>query len=143
VDVHRGTRRRGAPDLLALLALALFAGTCSGGGPLASVGAPYFPFDAPALYREWWSQVESCARRTGAFDRVDWQQVADDPDGTFPCGRRRCSGAWKAPHTIYVAESHMWSQPLVKHEMVHDLIQSPNHLDQAFYSCGVHDIGHP
>jgi hypothetical protein len=126
-----------------VLAAALLPAACfDGGGPLAAVGAPYLPFDAPALYREWWTQVEACANRTAAFDRVEWQRVTDGADGTFACGRARCSGAWAPPHTIYLAESHVWSEPLVKHEMVHDLIQSPNHFDQAFYSCGVHDIGH-
>ncbi len=107
------------------------------------MGAPYAVFEAPEAYRDWWSEMEACSRRAGDFARVEWQRVENEADGTFPCGSSRCAGAWQPPHRIYVARSYLLSEPIVKHEMVHDLIQSGNHFDGAFYACGVQDIAHP
>src|SRR5205823_10912704 len=31
------------------------------------------PFTPPAVYRAWWTEIESCARLSGDFDRVEWR----------------------------------------------------------------------
>jgi hypothetical protein len=113
---------------------------CSEGNPLAAVGAPHAPFEAPAVYLAWWAEVEACSQKTADFGRVDWRLVDAGPDGTFTYGRRTAVGAWESPHSIYISDGWVLTEPLVKHEMLHDLLQSANHLDQAFFVCGLLDI---
>lgn len=130
-----GTLARGGGFVASLLFLLLT--TCSEGNPLNVVGAPFAPFVPPTLYQGWWGEIEACSRRSGDFQRVDWLLVEAGADGTFPCGRRECAGAWGRPHAIYIAGSYVGAELLVKHEMIHDLVQSGSHLDSAFYDCRV------
>lgn len=124
-------------------ALCALVASCSQGNPLATVGAPHIPFEAPEVYLAWWDEVEACSHRSGDFARVDWRLVDAGPDGTFLYGRRTAAGAWESPHSIFISDGHVWTEPLVKHEMLHDLLQSANHFDQAFFVCGLHDLDGP
>lgn len=115
----------------------LLLASCSEGVPLDVVGAPFAPFEPPTLYQTWWDELETCSRRSGDFQRVEWHLVEAGPDRTFPCGPRECAGAWESPHAIYIAGGYMGAELLVKHEMIHDLVQSGSHLDRAFFDCRV------
>jgi hypothetical protein len=132
---RNGTPARGGGFAASLLFLLLT--TCSEGNPLNVVGAPFAPFEPPTLYQAWWGEIEACSRRSGDFQRIDWLKVEAGADGTFPCGPRECAGAWERPHAIYIAGSYVGAEQLVKHEMIHDLVQSGSHLDPAFFDCRV------
>src|SRR2546428_810795 len=40
------------------------------------------PFTPPAVYRAWWTEIESCAGLSGDFDRVEWYEV---PGSSYSC----------------------------------------------------------
>src|SRR2546425_8907278 len=56
------------------------------------------PFTPPAVYRAWWTEIESCAGLSGDFDRVEWYEV---PGSSYSCPayEGQCDGWWRSPHT--------------------------------------------
>lgn len=86
------------------------------------------PFNPSADFAGLWQQMEQCSGKTGDMNRVQWFQVAklDTPDGKFH------TGWWESPHAIYLTQFDSW---IVKHEMLHDLTQSPVH-GPIFAACG-------
>ena len=119
------------PGLYLLLAAPV--GACSQPSNFEPVGAE--PMDPPAIYRVWWAEVESCAELEASFDRVDWFEAADlintEAETTH-------LGAWKPPHKIYVQTDHRLSEPVVKHEIVHELLQRKGHDTPLFRDCAGH-----
>lgn len=87
------------------------------------------PFDAPALYREWWAKTEACSGLTGEFERVQWEVV---PGASFRCSTGRCAGHWESDHRIWIAEDYRDNEMVVRHEMLHDLIGHSGHPDPPF-----------
>src|SRR5207302_643462 len=61
------------------------------------------PFTPPAVYRAWWTEIESCAGLSGDFDRVEWYEV---PGSSYSCPayEGRCDGWWRSPHTTYMGQ---------------------------------------
>lgn len=108
--------------------------------PLAAIGcseANFEPVDAqslnpPDVYRVWWTEVESCTQMEGTFSRVDWYSVERIEDRE--AGVRR-AGAWQPPHTIYLQHERANDQRVVKHEIVHDLLQRRDHDTPLFKDC--------
>jgi hypothetical protein len=129
----RRVRKRAAlPGLASVVPLCL-------GGCLASVFEPAGArrVVAPPAYTVWWNQMEDCAGVTAPLDRIEWYIVRGEQFAT-PEGPRW--GWWDPPHTIYIAQTHWWDEPLVEHEMLHDLLQTGAH-PAAFQKCGVQEIG--
>ena len=93
------------------------------------------PFTPPAVYRAWWTEIESCAGLSGDFDRVEWYEV---PGSSYSCPAHegRCDGWWRSPHTIYMAQGLVYNRRLAEHEMLHDLLQRGGH-PPVFQACGV------
>ena len=108
---------------------------------LPSCHAPFAPPEgayaiaAPAEYAAAWAAVEQCAERRGLFERIQWHAV---PDSAIPCPSGECSGVWYPPHDIYVTEEnvHEPSYFVVRHEMLHDLLQVADH-PALFCTCGL------
>src|SRR5881398_372820 len=67
------------------------------------------PFTPPAVYRAWWTEIESCAGLSGDFDRVEWYEV---PGSSYSCPayEGRCDGWWRSPHTIYMAQGLVYNR---------------------------------
>ena len=107
----------------------------------SSCHAPFAPPEnayaiaAPAEYAQAWQAVQRCAGRSGRFERIRWYAVRDR---AIPCPSGQCSGVWYPPHDIYVTEEyvHEPSYFVVRHEMLHDLLQVPDH-PEVFCSCGL------
>ena len=112
---------------------ALFAVGCAEAGNLGPVNAR--PLDPPAIYQLWWRQVEACTEFNARFDRVDWFE-ADELVNTER--ETRHMGAWKPPHSIYVRTGNVLSESVVKHEMVHELLQRKDHDMPLFRLCAGH-----
>lgn len=78
------------------------------------------PFTPPADYRVIWDSAEVCSGVPGDFNRVTWYVTPgnsfDGPDG-YVIGR------WTAPHSITIAHDWLTTDWVVKHEMIHDLLQ--------------------
>lgn len=87
-------------------------------------------------YYTWFSEVAGCLgmadRATRArFDRIEWRQAhtIEHPD------RGKALGLWTKPHRITIRQDQVHSEFVVKHEMVHDLLQDPAHPTPFFADC--------
>lgn len=89
------------------------------------------PMTPPAVYRDWWAKTEACSGLSGDFDRVRWSVVAGN---SFPCGSGRCAGHWEPGHHIYISADWTENEMVVRHEMLHDLINRGTHPDPPFGS---------
>ena len=114
-----------------LPAVSLLLGGCLA-RPFEPAGARPFA-TTPPMYTDWWGQMETCAQVTAPIDRVEWYAVPGNHFAT-PDGPRW--GWWAPPHTIYITEAHLTDEPLVEHEMLHDLLQTGAH-PALFQTCGV------
>jgi hypothetical protein len=87
------------------------------------------PMAPPPVYRDWWAKTEACSGLRGDFDRVEWSVV---PGSSFPCSSGKCAGHWEPGHRIYLAESWTTNEMVVRHEMLHDLLNRGGHPDPPF-----------
>ena len=107
--------------------------------------APGATLAPPAVFDQWWQEVEQCSGVTGAIDRVSWYVVpCAAGEAGFKCDVTPdglCAGEWRAPHEISLAgpnrffpEGYADDEWTVKHEMLHDLLGTPDH-PEAFRTC--------
>lgn len=87
------------------------------------------PMSPPAVYREWWAKTEACSGLRGDFDRVKWSVV---PGHSFRCSSGRCAGHWEPDHEVFLAEEWVMNEMVVRHEMLHDLLDRSGHPDPPF-----------
>ena len=94
-------------------------------------GGGFEPFNPPAIYREWWSQLSRCAGVSGDFDDVTWIVAS-----WLSLDGEEAYGMWASPNTIYLKRFYVTSQPAVKHEMLHELTDGElPHAAPAFRDC--------
>lgn len=86
-------------------------------------------FSPPAEYLAWWNATEACSGRHASMSRVTWFKV---PGEGFACPTGMCVGRWEDNHTIYVAEAYLDHEMVVRHEMLHDLLDAHGHPDPPF-----------
>jgi len=102
-------------------------------------GYPYEPtpgvteFDPPPVYQEWWRDAEACAGRSGQFDRLRWYK--NEGCVTHNTRGECIYGMWRSDHTIYLTDTGVLYQPLVTHEMLHDILGDGSHDHPAFDAC--------
>ena len=85
----------------------------------------------PDLYRGWWAETTACVGRpTAAFERVTWFTVTRISEGKAEFG-----GYWQPPHEIYLRVDQALIASVVRHEMVHDLLQFGSHNSPYFEIC--------
>jgi hypothetical protein len=87
------------------------------------------PLDPPPLYREWWAKTEVCSGLKGNFDRVRWSVVEGR---SFSCSSGQCAGHWRTDHQIFLASDWVMDEMVVRHEMLHDLLNRTGHPDPPF-----------
>lgn len=85
--------------------------------------------EPPEIYRAWWSRTEQCSGRTGRMTRIQWFKV---PGHGFACPTGTCAGRWEDNHSIYIAEDWLEHEMVVRHEMLHELLNVPGHPDPPF-----------
>jgi hypothetical protein len=123
-DVSHPARRLAM--VLCAVALGASLGACHGFDPEGDT-----PFDPPPAYREWWAKTQACSGLAADFDRVHWSVV----DGySFPCKSGECVGHWESNHHIWIAKRWLDDEMVVRHEMLHDLIDYPGHPNPPFGS---------
>lgn len=84
------------------------------------------PFTPPAVYASWWSMVEQCAGRRGNFQAVQWFLMPGAH--SFDLGDMRVAGVWtRAGNAITVGEHARLNGQLVRHEMLHAILQGGSH----------------
>jgi hypothetical protein len=108
---------------------------CDLTGPALPAGAEHFV--PPAVYQQWWQLTEECSGSSGSFAGVSWYRVPGVDaiplgDGTSVNGRWDASG-----NRIILAGDSEFAGDLVRHEMLHALLQSGGHPRNAFIArCG-------
>ena len=83
----------------------------------------------PAAYRTWWQQTEACSGKTGDFDAVQWFVV---PGEVFDCPDGSCVGRWEPGQRIYLASVYANHEMVVRHEMLHALLDHSGHPNPPF-----------
>src|ERR1700722_8172248 len=124
----RASRRlTGAMVLIATMGVVAAYGCSDTLGP--PVGA--VRFTPPAHFRVWWQVAEACAGRSGDFDAVSWYTVpASD---SFSLEGQTVNGAWNQDgNKIALGAGQMQNGQLVRHEMVHAIMQSGDHPRDIF-----------
>jgi hypothetical protein len=105
--------------------------------------APLSPFPAnaialtpPARYAAWWQLTEACSGVTGNLAAVDWYVVPNTNE--FTLEGEGVNGAWyQDGNRIALGDSEIFDGSLVRHEMLHALLQSGNHPRNEFLgNCG-------
>jgi hypothetical protein len=93
------------------------------------------PFSPPAIYAEWWGQMESCSGTTGDFSAVRWYtRESFDRPGRIATADHVTQQVVMLPALVLVAND-------VRHEMLHLLIKQPGHPEEFFRTkCG-HLVG--
>ncbi len=139
VDPVRGTstiaRRRGVRNrvVLALLALAIPPGFGGCDDALAVDVSNRRPLTPAPVYTDWWSEIESCSGQSGDMARVEWSIAL-----AIKVNGRQVVGHWRPPHDILLREGKELDPLVVKHEMLHDLLQGDAaHSSPAWEDCGV------
>ncbi len=83
--------------------------------------APIDPI--PSEYVEWYVESQLCVGRSRDFTAISWF-VADE----LFFGGAEISGVWSSPNRIIMRSDHMHSKRVVKHEMIHYILQIGNSL---------------
>jgi hypothetical protein len=87
------------------------------------------PLNPPPVYREWWAKTEACSGLKGNFDRLRWSVVEGR---SFSCSSGQCAGHWRTDHHIFLASDWVMDEMVVRHEMLHDLLDRTGHPDPPF-----------
>lgn len=133
-----------AAVVAARVAVAL-VGLAAAGCETPTVPAGAAALMPPSVFSEWWQEVEQCSGTTGEIGRISWYvapclvgeagfKCDVTPDGL-------CAGEWRSPHLITLAgpnrffpDGYADDEWTVKHEMLHDLLGTPDH-PAAFAAC--------
>jgi hypothetical protein len=123
------------PIRLPTLSAVATAAACHGiVGPDATLPPDAERMTPPDSYAAWYRQTEECTGQTGDFDRVRWFSVPHDR-WWDPLWEQYAIGTWRAPHDIYVSIDHLDDHQVIKHEIVHDLLQGGRTFDPRFELC--------
>ncbi len=109
-------------------------GTISIAGLCLGLGCGFEPLGAstwapPATYETWWQRTQECSGRTGDFSAVKWFVVRGK---TFECPSGTCVARWEPGQRIYIASDYVNHELVVRHEMLHALLDRPGHPNPPF-----------
>jgi hypothetical protein len=91
-------------------------------------------FIPPAEWRAWWEVLESCSGRRGDFDSVRWFRVLS---GEINVRGETAFAAWYERGNRIALTSETERGELVRHEMLHALLQGGSHPAEYFaVRCG-------
>ena len=94
---------------------------------------------AAPVYAFWWNLMERCSGRTGRLSSVSWFVAPQIHMG----GQHYGGYWWENGNRILLAESRILDGPIVRHEMLHALLQDGDHPPEYFGSrCGS-EVGCP
>ena len=104
------------------------------GAPLAPVERAW---EVPTLelYTEWWRKTEECSGRKADMGRVTFYAV-DAPTGAIGLNSTVAHGWWvRQGNRIYLPANALGEEWLVRHEMLHALIQRGSHPTEKFVAA--------
>lgn len=101
--------------------------------PLPSDAVPFGP---PAVYAKWWREVEECSGLAAPVARIRWFAVPGAQ--SFLADGQKDYGVWIEHYRyIVLAEQHLDDSLVVRHEMLHDLLNRVDHPAGYFRErCG-------
>lgn len=120
----------------AIVIAVLLLGGCENSEGLVS--SDRTTFDPPVWYGDLWAEVESCSGLSGDWRRITWWRSRTLPNNY--------AAVWFSPHDIYLSDELLYNsvdfklRTNIKHEMLHDLIQSTEH-PEVFVTCNLHQPG--
>jgi hypothetical protein len=84
------------------------------------------------LYQTWWAKTEKCSGIRGDMSQVAFYAV-DSPTGTVSLGSEVAHGWWmRKGNRIYLPANALGAEWLVRHEMLHALLQRGSHPSDKF-----------
>lgn len=89
-------------------------------------------FTPPPEYRTWYAEMEACTGRRGNYDAVVWWLV---DSLTTPVGWHNIAATWTAPHTVRIRRGYKGNDWVVRHEMLHDILQTVDQPSPPFGVC--------
>jgi hypothetical protein len=107
---------------------------CNGGVTGPPPGA--VPFVPSVQFRLWWTLTEACSGRSGDFDAVKWYVLPQQ--SSFALEGQGVNAAWYGDgNAIVFGFGQQYYPNLVRHEMLHALLQSGTHpRDEFLGKCG-------
>jgi hypothetical protein len=91
-------------------------------------------FTPPPQWRVWWEVLESCSGHRGRFDDVTWFKA---PFGDITWEGRVAYAIWYAAGNRIALSRDLETDALVRHEMLHAVLQDGSHPDLYFQDrCG-------
>ena len=101
------------------------------------VGA--IPMEPPAHFSEWWVRTEQCSGLTGSLDAIHWYVMPNVSSFQTDIGEK--VGLWVKTGSrtaIILAETYADHELVVRHEMLHQLLQRAGHPQEYFIAkCGL------
>lgn len=96
------------------------------------------PFTPEPIYREWWSQMEACSGLSKSYESVSWYVVPGEDPFVAPSLGKQVLGYWQRRGNRIVLLEYVPSRTeLVRHEMLHALLQRGDHPRAYFVDrCG-------
>lgn len=124
--------------LFRLTLIALLGSACAlpkvGGAPVAPVERAW-AVPTLELYQEWWRKTEQCSGLSGNMETVTFYAV-DSPSGAISLGREVAHGWWiREGNRIYLPANALGEEWLVRHEMLHALLQRGSHPAKQFVNA--------
>src|SRR5919112_6398140 len=120
-----------------LCAVLLLVGTSACAAPRAA-GAPLAPMGRSwavptlGLYQEWWDKTVACSGRPGKMTDVSFYAV-DAPSGAIELAGEMAHAWWvRDGNRIYLPANALSEEWLVRHEMLHALLQTSAHPTAKF-----------
>jgi len=85
---------------------------------------------APSEYRSWWSDTEECSGLRGDLSRIAWFKVPNTDE--FEYRGKSFNGYWWSVHWVVLASPFVDDPGVVRHEMLHDLLNRGDHPAEYF-----------
>jgi hypothetical protein len=88
-------------------------------------------FSPPAVYSQWWNMTQACSEKSGSLSSVSWYKT--DEALHDPRNGEELSGYWSsASNRIVLKSTAMLDGSVVRHEMLHALLQAGSHPRTEF-----------
>ena len=117
--------------VLLIVSTSACAAPRAAGAPLAPLGRSW-AVPTLGLYQEWWDKTVACSGQTGQMTNVSFYAV-DAPAGAIELAGEMAHAWWvREGNRIYLPASALGEEWLVRHEMLHALLQRGSHPASVF-----------
>ena len=101
--------------------------------PMASLPSNAARFVPPAAYQQWWTRTVACSGLRGSLPSIEWFVVPGA--ATFDTNDGARVARWsrgKDGTRIVLAGAYLSDEMVVRHEMLHALLDRPDHPPEYF-----------